>query len=495
MIESSEQKIKNEYKVPLEEELKQSFLDYALSVIISRAIPDVRDGLKPVQRRIIYAMKELNLYHNKPFRKVARIVGEVLGKYHPHGDSSVYEALVRMAQDFVMRYPLIEGQGNFGSIDGDPAAQMRYIEARLSKIAEELLEDIDKETVEFRPNFDNTLKEPVYLPGKFPNLICNGTIGIAVGITTSIPPHNLNEVADALIALAKGELNEDNLINYIKGPDFPTGGKILNSKEEIKEIYKKGRGTITIESVYEIKEGKGGRNFIIIKEIPYQVYKADLIKKIAQLAKDGKLQGIADLRDESDKKGIRIVIETKKGTNPKDVVEKLRKLTNFRKNFQVNLMAVLDKQPKLYSLFELLNEFYKHRIKVITKKHVYLLKKAEKRLNIVNGLLIAINHIDSIIETIKNSKDAKEAKEKLMNNYKLNEKQAQAILDMKLSRLTGLEKEKLLKEKEELEQKIKEYKEIIENEQKKKEIFIKEMQELKEKYGDKRRTKLKIGLI
>jgi DNA gyrase subunit A len=320
------------YSVPLEEEIKQSFLDYALSVIVSRAIPEVRDGLKPVQRRIIYVMKELGLFHNKPFRKSARIVGDTIGKYHPHGDQAVYEALVRMAQDFIMRYPLIEGQGNFGSIDGDPPAQMRYTEARLTKIAEELLEDIDKETVEFRPNFDNTLLEPVYLPGKFPNLICNGSMGIAVGVTTTIPPHNLNEVVDALIALAKGELNEQNLLNYIKGPDFPTGGILLNTKEELEEIYRTGKGTVVLESVYEIKEGKGGRNHIVIKEIPYQVNKADLIKKIAELAKNGKLQGIADLRDESDKKGIRIVIETKKGTDPKEVVEKLRKLTNLERS-------------------------------------------------------------------------------------------------------------------------------------------------------------------
>ncbi len=483
------------YVVPLEEELKQSFLDYAISVIVSRAIPEVRDGLKPVQRRIIYAMKELGLFHNKPFRKSARIVGDVIGKYHPHGDQAVYDALVRLAQDFVMRYPLIEGQGNFGSIDGDPPAQMRYTEARLTKIAEELLEDIDKETVEFRPNFDNTLKEPVYLPGKFPNLLCNGSMGIAVGITTSIPPHNLNEVADALIALAKGELTEENLTKYIKGPDFPTGGVLLNSKEEIAEIYKKGRGTITIEGVYEIKPGKGGRNYIIIKEIPYQVYKADLIKKIAQLVKDGKLQGVADLRDESDKKGIRVVIETKKGSDPKEVIEKIKKLTPFRKNFQVVLIAVLEKQPKLYSFYQLLQEFFKHRLKVITKKHVYLLKKAEKRLNIVEGLIKATENIDQVIELIKSSKDNKEAKQKLKEKFNFNDEQIQSILDMKLSKLTGLEKEKLLQEREELKKKIKEYKEIIEDEQKKKEVFIKEMEELKEKYGDKRRTKIKVGLF
>jgi len=479
------------YSVPLEEEIKQSFLDYALSVIVSRAIPEVRDGLKPVQRRIIYVMKELGLFHNKPFRKSARIVGDTIGKYHPHGDQAVYEALVRMAQDFIMRYPLIEGQGNFGSIDGDPPAQMRYTEARLTKIAEELLEDIEKETVEFRPNFDNTLMEPVYLPGKFPNLICNGSMGIAVGITTSIPPHNLNEVADALIALAENKLNENNLLDFIKGPDFPTGGVLLNTKEELEEIYRTGKGTITLESIYEIKEGKGGRNYIIIKEIPYQVNKAELIKKIAQLVKDNKLQGIADLRDESDKKGLRIVIETKKGTDPKEVVEKLRKLTNFRKNYNLVFMAVLEKQPKLYSMIELLNEFFKHRIKVITKKYLFLLKKAEKRLNIVNGLIIAVDNIEEIVDLIKNSSDIKEAKENLIKKYSLNEEQANAILEMKLSRLTGLEKEKLKKEKEELENKIKEYKEIIEQDKKKREIFIKEMNELKEKYGDKRRTKIK----
>ena len=483
------------YVIPLEEEIKQSFLDYALSVIISRAIPEIRDGLKPVQRRIIYVMKELGLFHNRPFRKSARIVGDTIGKYHPHGDQAVYDALVRMAQDFIMRYPLIEGQGNFGSVDGDPPAQMRYTEARLTKIAEELLEDIDKETVEFRPNFDNTLLEPLYLPGKFPNLICNGSMGIAVGMTTSIPPHNLNEVANALIALAEGRLDQNNVLDFIKGPDFPTGGVLINKKEELKEIYRTGRGTITVESLYEIESGKGGKNYIIIKEIPYQVNKADLIKKIAQLVKDDKIKGINDLRDESDKKGIRIVIETKKGTDPKEVVEKLRKMTNFRKNYNLVFMAVFEKQPKLYSMIELLDEFFKHRIKVITKKHIYLLKKAEKRLNIVNGLLVAVDKIEDVVDLIKSSNDIKEAKERLLKKYQLNEEQANAILEMKLSKLTGLEKEKLKKEKEELEQRIREYKEIIESDKKKREIFINEMIELKEKYGDKRKTKIKNNLF
>jgi len=479
------------YVQSLEEEMQQSFLDYALSVIISRAIPDVRDGLKPVQRRIIYAMKELGLFHNKPFKKSARVVGEVIGKYHPHGDQAVYDALVRMAQDFNMRYPLIEGQGNFGSIDGDPAAAMRYTECRLTKIAEEMLEDLEKNTVEWNPNFDNTLKEPAYLPAKFPNLICNGTMGIAVGLTTSIPPHNLTEVCNALIALAKSELDEYNIVDYIKAPDFPTGGKIINEKEEIRQIYLKGKGKITVEGIYELDEKK---RRIIIKEIPYQVNKADLIKKIAQLVKDKKLTTIKDLRDESNKEGIRIVIELKKGSkleDLKDTIEKIKKYTPFKKNINVVLMAVRNKQPKLFSLFELLEEFFRHRINVITKKHLYLLQKAEERLNIVNGLIIAVENINKVVELIKASNSLREAREGLMNNFKLNLEQANAILEMKLSKLTGLEREKLIKEKKELEEKIKSYKELLESDEKKKEYFIKEMEYLINNYGDERRTKLK----
>ncbi len=481
----------NIYVQSLEEEMQQSFLDYALSVIISRAIPEVRDGLKPVQRRIIYAMKELGLFHNKPFKKSARVVGEVIGKYHPHGDQAVYDALVRMAQDFNMRYPLIEGQGNFGSIDGDPAAAMRYTECRLTKIAEEMLEDIEKETVEWVPNFDNTLKEPFYLPSKFPNLLCNGSVGIAVGLTTSIPPHNLTEVCNALIALAKGELNENNLIEYIKAPDFPTGGKIINEKEEVKLIYQKGKGKITIEGIYEFNEKKRS---IIIKEIPYQVNKAELIKKIAQLVKDKKITTIKDLRDESNKEGLSIVIELKKGSGKeelKETINKIKKFTPFQKSFNIVLMGVLNKQPKLFSLFELLEEFFKYRIEIITRKHVYLLKKAEDRLNIVNGLLIAVNNINEIVELIKSSNNIKIAKENLITKFKLNEQQANAILEMKLSKLTGLERDKLLKEKEELEKKIKEYQELLESETKKREYFIKEMEYLINNYGDERKTKIK----
>ncbi len=894
------------YIQSLEEEMQQSFLDYALSVIISRAIPDVKDGLKPVQRRIIYAMKELGLFHNKPFKKSARVVGEVIGKYHPHGDQAVYDALVRMAQDFNMRYPLIEGQGNFGSIDGDPAAAMRYCitkdslvltkdglisiediaecpenserdidieilsmnkkvnkatkffnsgkhktikitthigleiegsfnhpvltiqkgkngkpylewkllseikegdfvviernsflfpdknlvdekfafilgalisegfvskersragfnntnepffnevfnnirklfgeskvyvnkrklksgkvifeldiqneeivnklsyyinskseekqipkeilrsskkvqvsflrslfegdgsinytkdslsifyhskslkllkqlqvillnfgvvsrirndkdcfrlqisgfqnvkkfveeigffdekkneqikeyliskkgealsktdfipylndylknkykykfneffikhnldrydrlekykerlfklideedkdlidnllknkyyfdkvvkkeftgekvvysirvnsnchsfvangiinhntEVRLTKIAEEMLEDLEKNTVEWNPNFDNTLKEPAYLPAKFPNLICNGTMGIAVGLTTSIPPHNLTEVAKALIALAKGELSDYNIVDYIKAPDFPTGGKIINEKEEMRQIYLKGKGKITVEGTYELDEKK---RKIIIEEIPYQVNKADLIKKIAQLVKDKKLTTIKDLRDESNKEGIRVVIELKKGSNLEDLketIEKIKKYTPFRKNINIVLMAVRNKQPKLFSLSELLEEFFRHRISVITKKHLYLLQKAEERLNVVNGLLIAVENINQVVELIKGSDSLKEAREGLMNNFKLNLEQANAILEMKLSKLTGLEREKLVKEKKELEEKIKSYRELLESDEKKKEYFIKEMEYLIDNYGDERRTKLK----
>ncbi|MBX0311269.1 MAG: DNA topoisomerase 4 subunit A, partial [Sulfurihydrogenibium sp.] len=454
-----------------------------------RAIPDVRDGLKPVQRRILYSMYELGLLPNKPYKKSARVVGETLGKFHPHGDASVYDALVRMAQDFTMRYPLIEGQGNFGSIDGDPPAAMRYTEARLTKLAVEMLEDIDKNTVDMMPNFDASLEEPTVLPSKFPNLICNGTTGIAVGLATSIPPHNLTEVAEALKYLAEfPDATIEELFNFIKGPDFPTGGIITNTKEELIDIYKTSKGSITIKGKARIEKLPGNRQRIVIYEIPYQVNKVELIKKIAELVRTGKEKGISDLRDESDRTGIRIVIELKRDADAEKVLKKLYKSTPLEKNFPVNLTVLVDKQPRVLNLKELLQEFIKHRIEIITRRTLFELEKAENRLHIVEGLITALENADKVIEIVRSSKDTAQARELLTSQFNLSETQANAILDMRLSRFTSLETQKLKDESTELKQKIERYKQILSSDDEKVKVFIEETDELVRKYGDQRKT-------
>ena len=475
-------------EIPIEEEVKQAYIDYAMSVIVGRAIPDVRDGLKPVQRRILYSMYEMGLTPDKPFKKSARIVGETLGKYHPHGDQAVYDALVRMAQDFTMRYPLIIGQGNFGSIDGDPPAQMRYTEAKLSPIAVEMLQDIEKETVDFQPNFDDSLLEPEVLPSKFPNLLCNGTSGIAVGLATSIPPHNLTEVGKALIKLAQNpEVSIEELMETLRGPDFPTGGVIENA-EQVKEVYKTGRGIIQVKGKAHVEKVQGGRERIIITEIPYQVNKAELIKKIADNVRNGRIKEISDIRDETDKEGIRIVIELKRDAKGEKVLEKLFKYTPLKKGFPVNLVVLINKEPRLVDIKELLRQFIKHRLEVILRRSKFFLRKAQDRLHIVEGLLKAINFIDDIIERIRKSKDVAEARKYLIEEFGLTEKQAQAVLDLRLQRLTSLEREKLIQEEKELREKIDYYKKLVSSEAERIKVFISETEELIKKYGDRRRT-------
>ncbi|NPA32326.1 MAG: DNA topoisomerase 4 subunit A [Aquificae bacterium] len=475
-------------EVPIEEEVKQAYIDYAMSVIVGRAIPDVRDGLKPVQRRILYSMYEMGLLPDKPFKKSARVVGEVLGKYHPHGDQAVYDALVRMAQDFTMRYPLILGQGNFGSIDGDPPAQMRYTEAKLSPLAVEMLQDIEKDTVDFHPNFDDTLTEPEVLPSKFPNLLCNGTSGIAVGLATSIPPHNLKEVGKALVELAKNpELSVEEIMEILKGPDFPTGG-VIEDWEKVKEVYKTGRGIIQVKGKAHVEKVQGGRERIVITEIPYQVNKAELIKKIADSVRSGKIKEISDIRDETDKEGIRIVIELKRDAKGEQVLEKLYKHTPLKKGFPVNLVVLIDKEPKLVDIKELLRQFIKHRLEVILRRSKFFLKKAQERLHIVEGLLKAVNFIDDIIERIRKAKDAGEARKFLTEEFGFTEKQAQAVLDLRLQRLTSLEREKLLEEEKDLRQKIETYKKLVRSEKERINLFIEETQELVKRFGDNRRT-------
>lgn len=472
----------------VEEEMKQCYLDYSMSVIVSRAIPDVRDGLKPVHRRILYAMNELGMTHDKPFKKCARIVGEVLGKYHPHGDSAVYGAMVRMAQDFNYRYEFVEGHGNFGSIDGDGAAAMRYTEARMAKITDEILADIDKDTIDFRKNFDDSLDEPVVLPAKIPSLLLNGTVGIAVGMATNIPPHNLGELVDGTLALIENrDITSQELIDYIPGPDFPTGG-IINGRKGIHDAYTKGRGKIQVRAKVKIEDISNGKHAIVVNEIPYQVNKSALIEKIALLVKEKKLTGISDLRDESDREGIRIVIELKKGEEPEIVLNKLYKYTDLQTSFGVIMLALVNNVPKVLNLKEVLEEYIKHRFEVITRRTRFELDKAEKRDHILQGFRIALENIDRIISLIKNSKDSNSAKESLIEKYAFSEVQARSIMDMKLQRLTGLEREKIEQEFQELERKIKEFKEILADDEKIYGIMKQELEEVKEKYNDDRRT-------
>lgn len=477
-------------QVDIEEEMKKSYIDYAMSVIVGRALPDVRDGLKPVHRRILYAMNELGLTPEKPHRKSARIVGDVLGKYHPHGDSSVYEAMVRMAQDFSTRYLLVNGHGNFGSIDGDGAAAMRYTEAKLTKLSVELLRDISKDTVDFTPNFDETLKEPAVLPSRFPNLLVNGSNGIAVGMATSIPPHNLGEVIDATVKMIDDENADiEDLIKIVKGPDFPTGATIMG-KDAIKQAYRTGQGRVTVRADVEIEENKKGKTQIIVREIPYQVNKAKLIEKIAELVRDKKIEGISDLRDESDRNGMRIVIELKRDANANVVLNKLYKHTQLQDTFSIIMIALVNGQPKILNLYEMIYHYLEHQKDVITRRTKYDLAKAEDRAHILEGLKIALDNIDAVIQLIRSSDSVAEAKNGLMDTFHLSEKQAQAILDMRLQKLTGLEREKLEEEYEELIKLISRYREILANERLLLNIIKEEILEIKELYQDKRRTKI-----
>lgn len=486
--------------VDIQDEMKKCYIDYAMSVIVSRALPDVRDGLKPVHRRILYAMDELNLGPDKQYRKSARIVGDTMGKYHPHGDSSIYDAMVRMAQDFSIRYPLVDGHGNFGNIDGDSAAAMRYTEARMSKISMSMLADIEKETVDFRPNFDESLKEPVVLPARFPNLLVNGSSGIAVGMATNIPPHNLGEVVDGVIKMIDNymghneeqELREtelDELMEIIKGPDFPTGATI-QGRYGIDQAYHTGKGKVKVKATAEIEEMQGGKSRIVVTEIPYMVNKSKLIEKIAELVKIKKVDGITDLRDESDRDGMSIVIELRRDVNPNVILNQLYKYTQLQDTFSMNMLALVNDKPKVLNLKEMLEEYLKHQKDVVTRRTQYDLNKAEARAHIVEGLRKALDKIDLITRLIRESKTVQEAKERLMEAIDLTEIQAQAIVDMRLRALTGLEREKLEQEYAELLEKIAYFRGILESEYKLYEVIRVEIIEIRDKYADARRTEI-----
>jgi len=476
-------------KKHIEDEMRQSYLDYSMSVIVSRALPDVRDGLKPVHRRVLFGMQQMGVFHNKPFKKSARIVGDVMGKFHPHGDAAVYDTLVRMAQDFSLRYPLVQGQGNFGSVDGDNAAAMRYTEARLAKIAEELLADLDKETVDFAPNFDNTLKEPVVLPSKLPNLLINGSAGIAVGMATNIPPHNLNEVSRAIIAQIKNpNITIPELLTHIKGPDFPTGG-IIVGQNAMTEAYHTGRGLMLVRAKTELEQ-KGNNTSIIVREIPYMVNKSQLIEQMAEAIKEKSVEDVSDLRDESDREGMRIVIELKKDANSDVVLNQLFKHTRLQTTFGINLLALVNNEPKTLNIKQLVQAYIEYRQIVVRKRTEFDLRKAEQKAHLLEGLIIALNNIDAIIRLIKSSDSAETAKKGLMANHRLTEPQAIAILEMRLQRLTSLEQKKIKDEHTELLKLITELKAILASEQRILDIIIKELTELMEAYGDERRTEI-----
>lgn len=477
----------------IEDEMKQSFLDYAMSVIVDRALPDARDGLKPVHRRVLYGMHELGMFHNKPYKKSARIVGDVLGKYHPHGDSAVYETMVRMAQDFSLRYPLVNGQGNWGSIDGDSAAAMRYTEARLQRIAEEMLIDIEKETVNFVDNFDGSLKEPSVLPSKIPNLLINGSSGIAVGMATNIPPHNITETCDAIITLIKKPESEfEDLMIHVKGPDFPTGGIILGDAG-IRLAYKTGEGKVKVRAKTTVEE-RAGRKKIIVSEIPYMVNKSALVEQIADLVKDKVITDISDLRDESDREGMRIVIELKKDGNDDVVLNQLFKHSRMQVTFGINMLALVGREPKTLGLVEMMREFILHRKEVIRRRTEFDLKKAQEKAHILEGLKIALSHIDKIIALIKSADTVEHARERLVSEYSLSKEQAQAILDLRLQKLTSLEQSKIIEELKELVALIHELKSILSSEEKILGIIVGELEEMKQKYGDKRKTQIVEGL-
>jgi len=476
--------------VDIEDEMRGSYIDYSMSVIVARALPDVRDGLKPVHRRVLFGMQELGLASNRPYKKSARIVGEVLGKYHPHGDAAVYDTMVRMAQDFSMRYPLVDGQGNFGSVDGDSPAAMRYTEARLARIAEEMLRDLQKNTVDFVPNFDDTLKEPSVLPALVPNLLVNGSSGIAVGMATNIPPHNLGEVIDGCIALIKDDsLTNEKLMKFVKAPDFPTGG-IIYGYEGVKEAYTTGRGRIVVRARATIETGKNDRQSIVITEIPYQVNKANLIEKIADLVNEKKLDDISDIRDESDRDGLRVVVELKRDANAEVILNNLYKHTQMQTTFGVIMLALVDGRPKVLTLREMMQHFITHRNEVVVRRSQFDLDEAEKRAHILEGYIIALDNIDAVIKLIRASKDVETAKTGLMKRFKLSEIQAKAILDMRLQRLTGLERKKIEEEYRETIKLIEQLRAILASKQLQMEIIRKELLELREKYADERRTEI-----
>lgn len=483
-------------QINISDEMRTSFLDYAMSVIVSRALPDVRDGLKPVHRRILYAMYDLGMTSDKPFKKSARIVGEVIGKYHPHGDSAVYNSMVRMAQEFSYRYPLVDGHGNFGSIDGDGAAAMRYTEARMSKISMELLEGIQKETVDFQDNYDGEESEPVVLPSRFPNLLVNGGTGIAVGMATNIPPHNLSEVIDAVIAVMENpditilELME----HYISGPDFPTGAYIVG-RSGIKKAFETGRGSVVMRSKVDIKELSSGRKQLIVTEIPYQVNKANLVEKIGELVREKELDGITDLRDESNREGIRIVIELRRDVQAEVILNQLYRLTALQSSFGVNMLALVDNRPQLLNLKQTLELYRDHQIEIITRRTQYDLVRAERRAHIVEGLIIALDHIDEVISIIRSSKDDNEASNRLLERFGLSEAQSKAILDMRLRRLTGLERDNLENEFKELELTISDLKDVLANRERVYEIIKEELTEIKNRYGDERRSQIIEGEV
>jgi DNA gyrase subunit A len=490
MTDNQESRVK---PINISQEMKTSFLDYAMSVIVSRALPDVRDGLKPVHRRILYAMNELGMTADKAYKKSARIVGEVIGKYHPHGDAAVYETMVRMAQDFNYRYELIDGHGNFGSVDGDAAAAMRYTEAKMSKIAMEMVRDIKKDTIDYKDNYDGSEREPVVLPARFPNLLVNGSAGIAVGMATNIPPHQLGEVIDGILAISKNpDLEISDLMEIIPGPDFPTAGMILG-REGIRRAYHTGRGSIIIRAKVNIEQASNGKETIIVTELPYQVNKAKLVEKIAELVRDKKIDGITDLRDESDRTGMRIVIEVRRDTNANVLLNNLYKHTALQTSFGINLLALVNGQPKVLNLKECLTYYLDHQREVITRRTKYELEKAEARAHILAGLRIALDHIDEIISLIRGSATTDIAREGLMSNFSLSYEQAQAILDMRLQRLTGLERDKIENEYQELVARIAELKAILASEEKVLEIIREELTEIKERFNDERRTEITIG--
>ena len=483
------------HDVDLKKTMEESYIDYAMSVIAARALPDVRDGLKPVQRRVLYSMIELNNGPDKPHRKCARIVGDTMGKYHPHGDSSIYGALVNMAQDWSTRYPLVDGHGNFGSVDGDGAAAMRYTEARLSKISMKMLADIDKNTVDFSPNFDETEKEPDVLPARFPNLLVNGTTGIAVGMATNIPPHNLREVVKAVVKIIDNRIEEgreteiEEILDIVKGPDFPTGAMILGTRG-IQEAYRTGRGKIRVRAVTEIESMPNGKSRILVSELPYMVNKARLIEKMAELVRDKKIDGITAITDESSREGMRINIELRRDVNANVVLNQLFKHTQLQDTFGVIMLALVNKEPKVLNLLEMLQHYLRHQEDVVTRRTQYELNKAEERAHILKGLLIALDHIDEVISIIRASRTAALAKEALMTRFELSDAQAQAIVDMRLRALTGLEREKIEAEYEALMAKIKELRAILADENLLLGVIKTEIMEIADKYGDERRTSI-----
>jgi DNA gyrase subunit A len=479
--------------IVLEEEMKKSFLDYAMSVILDRALPDVRDGLKPVHRRILYGMYESGTTPDKPYRKSARIVGDVMGRYHPHGDAAIYDTMVRMAQDFSFRHMLVDGHGNFGSVDGDSPAAMRYTEVRMSKLAMEMLRDIDKKTVDFKPNFDESLEEPVVLPARFPNLLVNGSSGIAVGMATNIPPHNLGEVIDGAVQLINNPETEDkDLLKLVKGPDFPTGGIILG-REGIKNAFLKGKGSIKVRAKAKIEEMSGGKHRILVNELPYQVNKARLVEQIAKLVREKTIDGITDLRDESDRNGMRIVIELRRDANPNIVLNQLYKHTMMQQSFGANMMVLVNNAPKIATLREILSNYLEHQKEVMTRRVQFDLAKAEDRAHILEGLRIALDHIDEVIALIRASRTTEIAREGLMTKFGLSEKQAQAILDMRLQRLTGLERDKIESEYAELQRLIAYYRDLLSDVSKIMQVIKEELIEIKNKYANPRRTEIALG--